>query len=98
MGKRLFQKVFVSPDRTQALGLSQLQVVSELDEADKKETTYHTVHSSYFTKDKPVCPVCGSTTYQDVYEGEDGIVGCDECVRWLSAEEWWEELEEEKRW
>ena len=46
----------------------------------------------------PACPVCGSTTYQDVYEGEDGIVGCDECVRWLSAEEWWEELEEEKRW
>jgi hypothetical protein len=57
LGKRLFQKVFVSPDRTQALGLSQLQVVSELDEADKKETTYHTVHSSYFTKDKPTCPV-----------------------------------------
>lgn len=46
----------------------------------------------------PACPICGSTTYQDVYEGEDGIVGCDECVRWLSAEEWWEELEEEKRW
>ena len=46
----------------------------------------------------PACPICGSTTYRDVYEGEDGIVGCDECVRWLSAEEWWEELEEEKRW
>ena len=36
LGKRLFQQVFVSPDRTQALGLSQLQVVSELDEADKE--------------------------------------------------------------
>ena len=84
LGKRLFQKVFVSPDRTQALGLSQLQVVSELDEADKKETTYHTVHSSYFTKDKPVCPVCGkqNTTetkiiprsFKDLLPSDDGKV------------------------
>lgn len=84
LGKRLFQQVFVSPDRTQALGLSQLQVVSELDEADKKETTYHTVHSSYFTKDKPVCPVCGkrNTTetkiiprsFKDLLPSDDGKV------------------------
>ncbi len=59
MGKRLFQQVFVSPDRTETLGLPNLQVVSDLDEADKKEITYHTVHSSYFTKEKPACPVCG---------------------------------------
>jgi hypothetical protein len=42
--------------------------------------------------------VCGSSFYRDIYRGPDGVVGCDECVRWLSAEEWWEELEEEKRW
>ena len=30
--------------------------------------------------------------------GPDGVVGCDDCVAWLPAEEWWEELEEEKRW
>ena len=59
MGKRLFRQVYVSTERTAALALPQLQVVSELDEADKKETTYHTVHSSYFTKGKPICPACG---------------------------------------
>ncbi len=42
----------------------------------------------------PVCPVCGSNTYHDVYKGEGGIVGCDECVMWIPAEEWWEEMEE----
>ncbi len=47
MGKRLFQQVFVSTDRTKALGLPQLQVVSDLDEADKKDTTYHTVHGEF---------------------------------------------------
>ena len=41
----------------------------------------------------PVCPVCGSNTCHDVYKGEDGIVGCDECVMWIPAEEWWEEME-----
>lgn len=61
MGKRLFQRMYVSPDRTEKLGLPDLQVVTELDEADKQETTYHTVCSSYFTKDKPRCPVCGGT-------------------------------------
>lgn len=84
MGKRLFQKVYVSSDRTQALGLPQLQVVSDLDEADKKETTYHTVHSSYFTKEKPKCPVCGKQNtaetkiiprkFKDLLPSEDGKV------------------------
>ena len=46
----------------------------------------------------PVCPICGSSFYRDIYRGPDGVVGCDECVEWLPAEEWWEELEEEKRW
>ena len=59
MGRRLFHQMYVSPHRTELLSLPQLQVVSELDETDKKESTYHAVHSSYFTKGKPTCPVCG---------------------------------------
>ncbi len=47
--------------------------------------------------EQPACLACGSTTYHDIYKGKDGIVGCDECVTWLPAEEWWEELEEEYR-
>ena len=41
--------------------------------------------------------ISGAATYHDIYKGKDGIVGCDECVTWLPAEEWWEELEEEYR-
>lgn len=84
MGKRLFQQVFVSPDRTESLGLPNLLVVSDLDLPDKKEITYHTVHSSYFTKDKPACPVCGgkNTTetkiiprnFKDLLPTKDGTV------------------------
>ena len=44
----------------------------------------------------PACPLCGSETYHDIYIGTEGVVGCDECVRILPAEEWWEELEEER--
>lgn len=39
--------------------------------------------------DPPGCPVCGSTEYAEIYKGEDGVVGCDVCVRCISAEEWW---------
>ena len=45
----------------------------------------------------PACPACGSETYHDIYIGTEGVVGCDECVRTLPAEEWWAELEEEFR-
>ena len=44
----------------------------------------------------PVCPVCGSSFYKDIYIGQEGVVGCDDCIEWMPAEEWWEELEEEK--
>ena len=51
----------------------------------------------------PVCPVCGSSFYRDIYLGPEGVVGCDDCVEWMPAEEWWEELgieseEEEYDW
>ena len=45
----------------------------------------------------PACPACGSETYHDIYIGTEGVVGCDECVCTLSAEEWWAEMEEEFR-
>ena len=51
----------------------------------------------------PVCPVCGSSFYRDIYLGPEGVVGCDDCIEWMPAEEWWEELgieseEEEYDW
>ena len=84
MGKRLFQLVYVSPDRSEALGLPDLQVVSELDDDETKASVYHTVLSSYFTTDKPACPVChGSNTaetkivprrFKDLLPNKDGKV------------------------
>ena len=51
----------------------------------------------------PVCPICGSSFYRDIYLGPEGVVGCDDCIEWMPAEEWWEELgieseEEEYDW
>ena len=58
MGKRLFQEVYASQDRTDALALPELIVVSEEDDRDTVDFTYHTVHKSYFSKEKVVCPYC----------------------------------------
>lgn len=58
MGKRLFQEVYASQDRTDALALPELVVVSEEDDRDTVDFTYHTVHKSYFSKEKVVCPYC----------------------------------------
>ena len=44
----------------------------------------------------PVCPICGSSFYRDIYIGPEGVGGCDDCVEWLPAEEWWDELEIER--
>lgn len=61
MGKRLFQEVYASQDRTDALSLPELMVVSEMDDSETVEATYHTVHRSYFSKDKTACPYCQGT-------------------------------------
>ncbi len=58
MGKRLFQEVYVSQSRTDELDLPGLVVVSEADDSDTVDFTYHAVHKSYFGKDKAVCPIC----------------------------------------
>ena len=61
MGKRLFQEVFVSQSRTDELGLPGLVVVSEADDRDTVDFTYHAVHKSYFDKGRMKCPLCGGT-------------------------------------
>ena len=58
MGKRLFQEVYASQDRTDALALPELIVVSEEDDRDTVDFTYHTVHKSYISKEKVVWPYC----------------------------------------
>lgn len=44
----------------------------------------------------PECPCCGSTEYSFIFKGENGVIGCDDCVSEISAETWWEELAEER--
>lgn len=61
MGKRLFQEVYVSKSRTEGLGLPGLVTVSEADDRDTVDFTYHTVHTSYFAKEKTQCPFCQGT-------------------------------------
>lgn len=82
MGKQLFHEVFASQTRTDALGLQGLMVVSEADDPDTVEFTYHAVHNSYFSKEKPVCPYCqGKNTaetkirprkFKDILPSENG--------------------------
>lgn len=82
MGKRLFQEVYASQDRTEALALPELMVVSEVDDRDTVDFTYHTVHKSYFSKEKLVCPYCGKSNtaetkirprkFKDILPSENG--------------------------
>ena len=48
MGRRLFQEVYASQERTDALGLPELLVVSEADDPETADLTYHVVRKSYF--------------------------------------------------
>ena len=54
MGRRLFQEVYASQDRTDALGLPDLMVVSEADDPETADSIYHAVHKTYFSKNKSV--------------------------------------------
>lgn len=82
MGKRLFQEVYASVDRTTALGIPDLMVVSEMDDAETSSFTFHTVHKSYFSKDKAICPYCRKTNtaetkirsrkFKDILPSENG--------------------------
>ena len=58
MGRRLFQEVYASQDRTDALSLPDLMVVSEADDPETADSIYHVVHKAYFSKEKPICPYC----------------------------------------
>ena len=59
MGKKLFQEVFVSQTRTEELNIPGMMVVSEADDRDTVDFTYHSVHKSYFGDKKAICPYCG---------------------------------------
>lgn len=59
MGKKLFQEVFVSQTRTEELNIPGMMVVTEADDRDTLDFTYHSVHKSYFDDKKAVCPYCG---------------------------------------
>lgn len=82
MGKRLFQAVYASQDRTDTLALSGLMVVGEADNRDTIDYIYHAVHKSYFSKAKTVCPHCGkantaetkirSRKFKDILFSESG--------------------------
>lgn len=82
MGKRLFQEVYASVDRSKTLALPGLVVVSEYDDSDTVAFTYHTVHSSYFSRDKQICPYCEGThlaetkirsrKFKDILPSENG--------------------------
>lgn len=61
MGKKLFQEVFVSKTRTDELNIPGMMVVTEADDRDTLDFTYHSVHKSYFDDKKAVCPYCGGT-------------------------------------
>lgn len=82
MGKRLFQEVYASQDRTDALALPGLIVVSEADDRDTVDAIYHTVHKSYFSPEKISCPYCRkfntdetkirSRKFKDILPSENG--------------------------
>lgn len=59
MGKKLFQEVFVSQTRTEELNIPGMMVVTEADDRDTVDFTYHSVHKSYFDDKKAICPYCG---------------------------------------
>ena len=57
-------------------------MVSEQDEKDTVDFTYHTVHKSYFSKEKLICPYCGKLNtaetkirprkFKDILPSENG--------------------------
>ena len=51
-------------------------------------------------EEQNVCAFCQkrSGEVRRMIGSKTGVFICDECVRALPAEEWWEELEEEKKW
>ena len=82
MGRRLFQEVYASQVRTDALGLPELLVVSEADDPETADLTYHVVHKSYFSNEKQSCPYCQGTNtsetkirprkFKDILPSENG--------------------------
>lgn len=52
------------------------------------------VPPEYGEESWPRCPVCGATT-DTFYRNEQGdIVGCEECIHYVDAWQWWENYRE----
>lgn len=57
MGKRLYERIHISPEKTQELDISELYALALADD----EQQYRVVTQQYFSKEKAVCPTCGGT-------------------------------------
>ena len=49
-------------------------------------------------KPQPVCPVCGQECGKVYMDFNRNVVGCDECLLEMDAEEWRQEREESERY
>lgn len=56
MGKKCFEKLLVSPDKTDRLAIPELCVL-----VGEDECVFQAVHTRYFELEKPICPACLST-------------------------------------
>ena len=41
------------------------------------------------------CPCCGKEAVSYYLDSDDNILGCDECIRWVDAYEWYAEHKED---
>lgn len=53
MGKKCFEHLLVSPDKTDKLAIPELCVL-----VGEDESVFQAVHTRYFTCEKPICPAC----------------------------------------
>lgn len=48
--------------------------------------------------ENPICPVCGSECETLIATLNREVLGCDQCLRFEDAAEWWEERQEELKY
>ena len=55
MGKRLYERYNISPEKTQRLDIEELCVLA----TEEDDLQYQAVTQRYFSKEKATCPTCG---------------------------------------
>ena len=55
MGKRLYERYNISPEKTQRLDIEELCVLA----TEEDDLQYQAVTRRYFSKEKATCPTCG---------------------------------------